>query len=830
MSRRHKQWLGVTTVVVTLILGLAGFLATREGDDLVGMSPASGHFPGADPLAPNRGQLESGASRPGQPARHEPGASCAEYWIVDWEGEPLAGVRCWLVVDGKVAVEGWSNVDGLLASDLDRPDTGRLLTAGEAFAPTAREVPLGAGRHTVRLEHGAVLSGQVLVSGQEPEAPLHLRVVAHQDMLDVHHEVGLGWSQLGAPPDSGRAIRARTDDRGRFVVSGLPDSWAGQLQLPVEYRLEDAAAAANGRSLGSLALSAPRQDLVVRARKRHVLRGRIVAGRGDEPIPVADAIVRSFLEYSSGGSTEERTELRTSGDGVFRLALSGASVDSARLVVSPPDESLHREVDLGGRELNGDWDVGDIPLFEQAGDVTASLVVVDESSDPVRGATAALGPGRPSSAPTDEEGRTSVRGVLPGQSILTIYAAGYEVTEVEVPDPLTESLRVPLRRSTLLRIRMALPDGAAAQRVVARVSAPVHPFRSEGLIQSFRAYTLAGCSYYRTYTGTAGEAVVRLNGLETGEVALSDLKPNLAFQLQVEGPYGRTLSNQVVPALAPGEHRTLDVSLPEGPRTLRGRVVDANGAPLSQGRVALRWDHSDAQESTNRNIEKTVDAEGRFSFPGVFAREVFLQADADGFAPLWIAELDVPRDERELTFTLEPERVVKVTVSDSSGTPLPARVSCVLPSGAWAFASRAHEEEGTYVLHGLPDGEVAVRAMVYGAPFTETHDTRNPELWIRIPRLGRVEVDASLFDGAIPDETWLMCLSPATDTDLNEIYAKVDPAGQEAAAFPGVEPGEYFAALRRYPYGFSDMTRFVEMSSRVPVVVRAGETARAEVW
>lgn len=343
------------------------------------------------------------------------------------------------------------------------------------------------------------------------------------------------------------------------------------------------------------------------------------------------------------------------------------------------------------------------------------------------------------------------------------------------------------------------------------------------------AIVLAWCSYYTMHVRD-GETAVRLNGLDIGEVVLNNLKPGVPFQLHVEGPYGRTVLLRDVPALAPEEHRTMDITLADMPCTLRGRVVAPAGAGVPHATVAIRWTNSDCSESASLWSKRSVDAAGRFSFGSIFSPRAFLVVEATGFTPSWLPAVEVPTDGRELTVTLYPGKAVTVTVVDVSGAMLPARVSCALPSGARIFESRTDEGDGVHVLRGLPDGEVSITATVYGTPFTTTHDARDPELRVEVPLLGRVEAYMPLFDGDPPDETCLMCLSPAADPNLREVYARVDPNGREPSVFPGVLPGEYVATLRRYPDGFADMSSYVEMSSRLPVVVRAAETLELEVW
>ena len=152
-----------------------------------------------------------------------------------------------------------------------------------------------------------------------------------------------------------------------------------------------------------------------------------------------------------------------------------------------------------------------------------------------------------------------------------------------------------------------------------------------------------------------------------------------------------------------------------------------------------------------------------------------------------------------------------------------------LAAGSLVFGREIDGEPDAYILHDLPDEEVTVQAYVYGVPYRRTHHPSIPELIIRVPVTGEVEVKLHVSADTELDGKTLVCLAPAPDSGLQERYAWIVEGGAEPSTFPGVLPGRYEAVVRRYPEGYEHMDRFEELSPRAAVVVTAEQTARVEV-
>jgi len=837
-----KTTLTIGVAASAAALGLAAWLLVRSGPSEAARpaanAPALVELAPAEPAVEGRAgsanlEREGAAPRPRSPA--DPGPAGALYALRDADGAPLAGARVVLCAAGEVLASGVTDDAGELATGEDREGSGKLLVLARGSAPRAPEVSMERGRHEVVLERGAAVAGRILVNGAPPSERIPLVLLSHKSLFSIEEELGLAWDALDAPPNPGRTIRMRAEIDGSFRFQRLSGDWEGELVLPVDYPLADPSLAASAYSPNRVELDAPEEDLRIETTKRLALTGRIVELPAREPTPVAGAVVLPQLQYSPEPPASVLAwQVRADDEGRFRIALASPSVFGGELSIGGADGTYVREIALEPREVAEDWDLGDLALADPEAQRSVALVVLDADARPVAGAIAASGPAAPISAPTDGAGRATLRGVVPGVSTIAVYAAGYEVARVALPaaDPPgrpAAELEVVLRRGTLLEIRFLQPDGEPAPKLVARLSAARHPYRDEERPRSYPAYTRAGCSFYEVVPLAGGEVAVRVHALREGRVTLNDLEPHLPLRLRVEGSLGSTIQEQDIAPLAPEEHRAIEVVLARAPRTLRGRVMDEAGVPLPRATVGIRWTPPDSPNGTTA-LTRGFEDDGGFELGNVYEPEVFLSVEANGSVPVWNERFEVPVDGAPLEFRLSPSRVVEVTVEDEAGMRLPAFVHAELPTGALVFGQEVEGETGVYLLRGLPRGEVAVTASVYGAPHTRTCDATEPRLVIRVPVLGEVRAKVHVFGDTGVDDSWVVCLVPAPGATLAEVYATIDPGGRDESVFPGVVPGGYEAVVRRYPDGFAALDRFEERSPRVTVEVRAGEISRIELW
>jgi hypothetical protein len=766
----------------------------------------------ADAVSPPREAVEAVEAQP-----------AAVYAVREPQGRPIPDAFAALCAPGRVLGSGKTDGRGEWAHEHPEDGSGKLLVIAPSWVPSLVDVPLGPGEHVVTLEAGAAVSGKVIVDGEEPGEPLPLTLRCSHDLVHLD-ELGIEWKAFDRLPSAGSWFQDRTDPHGTFAFRGLPSDWMGQLRLPVEYRMEDPTQA-DSTAPNAIALHAPVEGLEVRVVRRLTLTGRVIEFPSAVPTPVAGAILIPALRFPRTGGTCSSVETRTDEKGRFTFALPCKSLLGGNLQIGPPDRAFFRTIDVEPAEVDGELDLGNLALMESRLNAkVVQLHVVDTAGKPIRGAVAAPDFSSPASHPTDEEGRTAVGCVLPGITTLAVYAAGYETAHVPVPVELPEELEVVLVDGIVLELRFVSPDGSAARAITARLAATENPLRSEERPRNVRGYMQAGCSVPRPIRLQDGTVVLRLWSMEGGRVVLNDLKPGIPMQLRVEGKYSGVIQEESIPSLQPREHRIQRVVLAMESKTLSGRVLDETGKPIPEAWVLTTWVESDAPERAY-NHPKQVEKDGGFRYTDIYSPTVWLFARADGFVNYANPECPVPEKDSYVEIRLTPGNTVKVTVEDDQGKRLPATVQAILANDVVvSMGQQVEQQEGVYLMHGLPSGPITLRAYIGAIPHEQTHDGRVPECKFVVPVSGELHVNVRLFDESQVNHLWCLALMPNFEGGPPVRYAPLhDPV------FSYVVPGTYTLVMRRFPRGFSDMSDFEEKSLPVPIQVHKGERVEVEV-
>jgi protocatechuate 3,4-dioxygenase beta subunit len=430
-----------------------------------------------------------------------------------------------------------------------------------------------------------------------------------------------------------------------------------------------------------------------------VLRGEVVDGSGTGMSDVDVAVI-------ARRGVEPRARLRTDARGRFELAGFGAERVALDVVTTPP----------GGWPVAHAVDRVDEPLrLVLASGATLEVVAIDvHTAQPVREAevrhTRAPGPGTARADPASEVlARTDARGVAaldlrPGTvPAPRVTAEGYRATEKFEGDrtrPLaageTRTVRVFLRRPTLLFGRVTWADGSGARALRVLLAGAKGPIRHAG-------------------TDAAGDYRLR------------DVPPLRDGSLSVAYPDERASHVVPVPPITGEEAGVrVDVSLPDdpprdeagrpapGPRaSVRGRVVDAAGDAVAGARV----------EGGTRPV--FTDATGAYHVPDgtvvggvrpVDPSVVAVAVSADGFAGRVVSKVPANAGDevRAADVVLDRGMTLRGFVVGPGGRPVPfARV--------WLDDRRDGEPDavtadagGAFALHGLARRDFTA---VASAPF-----------------------------------------------------------------------------------------------------------------
>lgn len=466
----------------------------------------------------------------------------------------------------------------------------------------------------------------------------------------------------GMRPPGTQLLRALADGEGAFVASGLA---LGQELCAV------AALAGHGNSppLRGLVLTETRSELVaelVLARPAHVL-VRVIDADGR---PVSSGHATLGPEWGESFPVSEAGVLDfgavAPGEHALRLGVPGF-VPVREILRVQAGQRLDHTVRL---------DPG----------VAISGVVVDDLGEPLSGVWIAAAPrddeGWGSGATSDAQGRFHITGLQRG--VHGVRARGREdsMRPVEPVAAPTQGLRLVLVRGGWVRARFRPPSGATAPK-----------------------YLLVG-SYGPKGGGHAGSQAWE-DGVVEWEVPAG--KRDLRVEAQGYAPWRRVVDVEPAGILDLGE-LVLDVGV-----TLRGRVVDAAGAPIA-GAVVETAGHVDAKSQSG--------VDGRFSLAHLPRQTVRVVAQADGYVAA-SSRAALEGEAPELTLTMLRGGVLAVRLLPASG-PLPEELIVHVQAidtddpdapGRWDYAdpdaegcSRSRLLPGRYRVQIQRDGKEVVPA------------------------------------------------------------------------------------------------------------------------
>lgn len=851
------SWMtGVAAAAVAVLLG--GWYVLREARPPEREAP-TGVETAALPGVEARPGGDEGAAKPelpadvaGEPARVALAEEAAPpagpvYLLSDPDGIPVAHAELLLCRDGAALARGETDAEGCFAPELEEDGEAKLLAVVTGWPPQIFDVPLEPGMHEVALRAGEVLSGWIVVDGGPPAERMKLILVGDEPLFEFEEALGAPAESFGVTPTLWISLRARAGEEGSFYFAGLPRGWSGKLWVPADYRVLDTTRIPDEYSPWMMHLERAEENLRVEVTKELALKGRIVDLREGEYVPLEDVNVQARLVYSSPPDGAGFTY--TDADGEFRFRLREPSVQRGHLFIVTLDNTLSRTVELEPREAREDWDLGDIPLVDPETTRVVRLLVRAPDGSPISGAVAGIGLLLPISEPTDAEGRAELRGVAPGHTTIVVYAVGYEVEKVEVPEPAPEELVVELEKGVGLELHFTDASGEPAKGLLATFLAARHPIR-EGAARpiSKRALLSAGCGDYHWTEAKDGSGTLDTHLDDEGRLVLGDVEPGLPLHLSVTARSGRVLDERNLAPLAPAEWRRLDVELAQNLRSFHGRVLDETGSPIPSARITRDWFPAEKREIEGVPHQRTteVDSDGRFTLDDLYASKVSLLVRARGYAPLFLEDHPLPEDDSVIELRLAAGHDVTVHVEDRDGHPMPARAYVWLNADGETKErpfemdfGAANREVGTYFLRDLPAKYVTICVRTHGVAYWRAHDPLVPELTIEVPVLGALEATIAGVAGLDLDQWSCLWLFPRGGAGLVRRYAVVDRSGRSPVHLPDVLPGDYDAVVRRWhrpdvvppDLRFEDFPdgQFDELTQRVPVTVREGETTRVEL-
>lgn len=375
----------------------------------------------------------------------------------------------------------------------------------------------------------------------------------------------------------------------------------------------------------------------------------------------------------------------------------------------------------------------------------------------VMGGMQVMGVTSAGSTPAGEDGRFELGGLAPGRYEIQVSAEGHRdavrtviLEEASEPAPLT----IEMERGLELRGRVVDPGGA-----------PVAGAHVRAMPGSLGQGAMVG-SVQETRSGGDGTFVIQ--GLGEGR-----------YTLEAEDDEGR---RGTAMAEAGGDQEVV-IELSDG-TTLRGRVVDEEGTPVSGARVRV-W----GMGTTAPPV--TTGPDGRFELTPLFPGSYVVSAGAEGYAGggenVTVPESGEPE---EVTLTLHRGGVVTGRVTGLSAAKL-EQVEVWSANRSWSV-----DGQGRFRLEGVPFGTQQVTAMVMPAGGSRS-------VTVEVPEDGTpAEVTIDFSQGATLTGRVTRGGEPlpglvVTAAAVAEASGRTTVTGEDGGyRLEGLDPGEYQVAVK----------------------------------
>lgn len=347
----------------------------------------------------------------------------------------------------------------------------------------------------------------------------------------------------------------------------------------------------------------------------------------------------------------------------------------------------------------------------------------------------------------------------------------------------------------------------------------VSEVRITGVVVDERGRGIEGVRVAAGLTGreTVAEAPdVVVSTDREGRFSLKGLRPGETYIYAYKTGYAPTATENI--KSSPGEWIDgLVLRLGRG-ATLRGRVVDERGSPVSGAEVMLsalyfHWHHPLFLRKTRTN------SDGSFEIRFLADADYNITVNHKDYIPLKLDRFVSIRDEQDvegIVVTLRGGVFITGRVMDSSGAPL-SGVKVVVSGRTERgllkeVATTVTNKDGSFSVLGLEEGTYMLDFWAAEYTHRRIENIRAPSENIEVTLKRRVSLKGSLLIGGVPASGVEVLLKKE-----NMVLRKMtDEEG--LFLFRGVEPGEYILELRRQNKLIE--RRSMSLESDIEVVIR----------
>ncbi|HUR26957.1 MAG TPA: carboxypeptidase-like regulatory domain-containing protein [Planctomycetota bacterium] len=706
----------------------------------------------------------------------EPARKALAVHVVEPSGESIAGANLALFHAGEVIDSGASDRSGVVHFE-PREGTAEYALLAPGWALARGVLELGPGERTLTLEGGETIAGSVLVDGAPPVPPMTLDFDEGIPALPTEVFNALGGARQGY-----LRLAARTRTDGSFAFHGLPADTTGTIRWKEPFFLEQLTRKAPQQR--SVSATAPQRDLNLRLIAGVEVRLRVV-DLANEPVPGAPVAV-------SGGPN---------GFADFDGRYVGA-------LLPPEDRKGTIEVALvggaGARKHPVEYPasgVGVLELGDLSTNRTHPLTVIVQAAhhDPIGGARI-----WPELAERWYDGETDQRGIMvlafgDDERAFYVDAEGYVRARFEVPEGASEIVAT-LEKKTLLEVEVAGVTSAQKELLV-EVTRDAAAWQAAMDAQPAT----------RSRWNTSPLQTIGSGPDEDGRWRIAGVAARESLRLVLRRSGGPELDALDVEPLAPGEHRFVQMRMPQGGRSFRVRMLSPDGAPLLGARVEVtNFANGGSRESY------AADEQGEVELESMFGERFTLVAHAEGFPskPVLLTAFPTTR----VDIVLEPAHSVEVELvwPDGRSFEAPAQVSALVGR---RFERAIPLRAGLYRIDHLPGREV--RLWISAASFTASplHDARVPRVLVSIGHVGSVTARMKPPTTSAP-KLWSVALAlPGSASDLTRTDIGALGPGDMQATLNGIAFGTYDAWLEQAD--MDGLERWARVGTPIPVVLDA---------
>jgi len=685
--------------------------------------------------------------------------------VVDAQGSPTPDALVIRVIEGEVLQQAITDTAG--RASFPGLETAGHIVAQSADGPaTLLSLAELTGRHELVVAEGTTLSGWLTEDDDPPREPVVLALTASEDPFEsLSEETQERLANAGVR--LGRCEQETSKD-GSFDFHGLSEDWSGWLHLPTTHRFLEAPLAAKlGQDDQSISLRTPGSGVALRTMRLPLARGRILDAETMKPIAGAGLMI-----WASFGGRDQTPSMgiRTDAQGRFLLGLC-PNISSRRIawrdpMQRRPPESLSITVDgiddcLGierrfdPAEIGPDGDVGDLLLPRGR---SLHLRVVDSVGEPISGAIASP---RPMSSPTDQDGRTCLRGVPPERESFFIGSPVHRIREVPIGSRSSsreDPLEVVLEPGNRLELSVICEPQAATKEMRVRLAGRDRLFEVGNQGWGTHLHTELG-SQSMSVSSSSDEWEYTDYALdEGGRLTLLHLAPGVELDVTVQvGELELARTRLRGPDLGGIVRQELVVR--RRPLSVDIAVVDGAGRPIPRAKVRL--------DGIDANGVATTDTSGVARFERLWASEgpANLIVRCDGYAGRQIENVALERGATLPTVVLERGRSLLLEIVDEGGAALEVDQVHAL---AESFPATRGERlvAGGFELTDLPSGAIDLEISYAFRTYSHAHQTREPVAKLVLPIHGALECWAVPKIQRTDEEWYLMHVRALDDEEV----------------------------------------------------------------